>query len=160
MRSWGKCEPYAVLYLQVGDLKPTTISLQLTDRSVKYPLSVLEDVPLQVGKFFISYDFVVMEMKEDSRMPIILGRPFLATAGAMIDVRNDKLSLQVADEKVEFCLPQSMASPSPDDTCCRVDILEKADKLDDTLGAYRTTFKPPLALNPSSLSMVSPATSL
>ena len=52
-------------------------------------------------------------------------QPFLAIAGAMIDVKNGKLSLQVGDEKVEFCLPQSMAPPSPDDTCCRVDILEK-----------------------------------
>ena len=64
-------------------------------------------------------------MEEDSCIPIILGRPFLATAGAMIDVKNEKLSIQVGDEKVEFCLPQSMASPSPDDTCCRVGIMEK-----------------------------------
>ena len=65
--------------LQVRDLKPTTISLHLADRSVKYPMGILEDVPLQVGKFFIPCDFVVMEMEEDSRIPIILGRPFLAT---------------------------------------------------------------------------------
>ena len=71
--------------LQMGDLKPTTISLQLADRSVKYPMGILEDVPLQVDKCFIPCDFVVMEMEEDSRIPIILGRPFLATAGAIID---------------------------------------------------------------------------
>ena len=64
-------------------------------------MGVLEDVPLQVGKFFIPCDFVVMEMEEDSRIPIILGRPFLATVGAMIDVRNGKLSLQVGNEKAE-----------------------------------------------------------
>ena len=67
-----------------------------------------------------------MEMEEDSRVPIILGRPFLATAGAMTDVKNGKLSLQVGDEKVEFSLPQVMASPTSGDSCCRVDILEKA----------------------------------
>jgi len=66
-----------------------------------------------------------MEKEEESRIPIILGKPFLATAGAMIDVKNDKLSLQVGDEKVEFNLPQSMASPTIDDSCCRVDILER-----------------------------------
>jgi len=93
---------------------------------VKYPLGVLEDVPLQVGKFFIPCDFVVMEMEEDSRIPIILGRPFLATAGAMIDVKNGKLTLQVGDEKVEFSLPQVMTSPTSGDSCCRVDVLEKA----------------------------------
>jgi len=77
----------------MGDMKSTTIFLQLADRSVKYPMGILEDVPLQVGKFFIPCDFVVMEIKEDSRIPIILGRPFLDTAGAMIDVNNGKLSL-------------------------------------------------------------------
>jgi len=79
-----------------------------------------------VGKFFIPCDFVVMEMEEDSRIPIILGRPFMATVGAMIDVNNSELSLQVGDEKVKFYLPQSMASPSLDDTCCSINILEKA----------------------------------
>ena len=58
-----------------------------------------------MGKFFILCDFVVMEMEDDSRIPIILRRSFLATAGAMINVKNGKLSLQVGDEKVEFCLP-------------------------------------------------------
>ena len=66
--------------LQVGELKPTTISLRLADRSIKYPLSLLEDVPLQVGKFFIPCYFVIMEMEEDSRISIILARPFLVTA--------------------------------------------------------------------------------
>jgi len=51
---------------------------------VKYPLGILEDVPLQVGKFFILCDFVVMEMKEDAQIPITLGRPFLATTRAII----------------------------------------------------------------------------
>ena len=75
---------------------------------------------MQVGKFFIPCDFVIMEMEEDSRIPIILGRPFLATAGAMIDVKNGKLSLQVGDEKVEFSLPQSMASPTIDDSAAEL----------------------------------------
>jgi len=87
-------------------------------------MGILEDIPLQVGKFFIPCDFVVMEMEEDSRIPIILGRPFSATLGAMIDVKNDKFSLQVGDEKVKFSLPQSMAFSTTDDSCCRVDILK------------------------------------
>jgi len=67
-----------------------------------------------------------MEMEEDSRIPIILGRLSLATVGAMIDVKNGRLSLQVGDEKVEFSLPYAMASPTSGDLCCRVDVLEKA----------------------------------
>ncbi|XP_057999376.1 uncharacterized protein LOC131178436 [Hevea brasiliensis] len=66
--------------LKIGDLKLTTISLQLADRSIKYPDEILENVPLKVGKFFITVDFIILEMEEDVRTPIILGRPFLATA--------------------------------------------------------------------------------
>ncbi|XP_057991754.1 uncharacterized protein LOC131173425 [Hevea brasiliensis] len=51
--------------LKVRDLKPTTISLQLADRSIKYPVGILENVPLKVGKFFILVDFIVLEMEED-----------------------------------------------------------------------------------------------
>ena len=81
--------PYSICEkLQVDNLKPTTISLQLADRSVKYPMGIIEDFSLQVGKFFIPCDFVVMEMEEDSCIPIILRRPFLATMGGMINVKN------------------------------------------------------------------------
>jgi len=79
-----------------------------------------------VGKLFILCDFMVIEMEEESCIPIILRRPFSATAGAMIDVKNDKLSLHVGDEKVEFSLLQSMASSTLGDSCCRVDVLERA----------------------------------
>jgi len=91
--------------LQVGDLKPITISLLLADKSVKYIMGILKDVLLQVGRFFVPCDFVFIEIEEDSCIPIILRRLFLATAGAMIDVKIGKLSLQVRDEKVEFNLP-------------------------------------------------------
>ncbi|XP_020258189.1 uncharacterized protein LOC109834561 [Asparagus officinalis] len=97
--------------LGIGDLKPTTISLQLADRSVKYPVGILEDVPIQVGKFFIPVDFVILEIEEDSNIPIILGRPFLATAGAIIDVKNGRLSLNIGGETVEFDLSNTMKFP-------------------------------------------------
>ncbi|KAI4353648.1 hypothetical protein L6164_002580 [Bauhinia variegata] len=65
--------------LEVGELKPTTISLQLVERSVKYPVDTLEDVTIKVGKFFIPVVFVALEMDEDSQIPILLGRPFLVS---------------------------------------------------------------------------------
>jgi len=61
-------------WLQVGELKPTTISIQLADRFVKYPIGMLEEVPLQVGKIFIPCDFVIIKMEEDAQIPIILGQ--------------------------------------------------------------------------------------
>ncbi|XP_074265041.1 uncharacterized protein LOC141587457 [Silene latifolia] len=110
--------------LDLGDLKPTRVSLQLADRSVKFPIGVIEDVPLVVGKLIIPCDLFVMDMLEDYNVPIILGRPCLATGGAMIDVKSGKLSLQVCEDKVEFELTKSMEAPSLGDTSCIVDILE------------------------------------
>ena len=81
--------------LNMGKLKATNITLQMADRSFKYPLGVLEDVPVRVGKFYIPVDFVVLDMAEDMQTPIILGRPFLNTAGAIIDVKCGKLTLSV-----------------------------------------------------------------
>ena len=66
--------------LHMGELKATNISLQLADRSIKYPVGALEDLPLQVGNLIIPCDFLVIEMIEDVNTPIILGCPLLATA--------------------------------------------------------------------------------
>jgi len=109
----------------VGELKSTTIFIQLVDRSVKYLIRMLEDVPLQVLKFSIPCDFVVMEMEKDSQIPIILGRPFLAIAGAMIDVKNGRLSLHLGEEKLEFNFSKVMASASLENACYRVDVIDK-----------------------------------
>ncbi|XP_056695909.1 uncharacterized protein [Spinacia oleracea] len=103
--------------LNMGDLKVTNITLQMDDRSVKYPLGVLEDVPVRVGKFFIPVDFVVLDMEEDRQIPIILGRPFLHTAGAIIDVKNGKLTLNVGDDKVTFNLTHVAKSPMVEESC-------------------------------------------
>ncbi|XP_021751109.1 uncharacterized protein LOC110716789 [Chenopodium quinoa] len=94
-----------------GELLPTNISLQLADRSIKFPRGKVEDVPLRVGKFVIPVDFVVLDMDEDINIPIILGRPFLATSGALIDVKGAKISLKVGKEVLEFDLNKTMKYP-------------------------------------------------
>ncbi|KAJ8767170.1 hypothetical protein K2173_013567 [Erythroxylum novogranatense] len=111
--------------LDIGELKPTTISLQLADRSIKFPIGILENVPLKVGSLFIPVDFVVLEMEEDINIPIILGRPFLATAGAIIDVRNGKMTLRVGEEEIEFNLGKAMKAMDDKDSCLRVDLIDK-----------------------------------
>src|SRR5664279_1505777 len=85
----------------VGELKPTRMTLQLADSSVRLPLGIVEDVPVLVGKFYVPVDFVVMEMEEDNDIPIILGRPFLKTTRTLIDVETGTLTLRIGDEKVE-----------------------------------------------------------
>ncbi|XP_057984558.1 uncharacterized protein LOC131169354 [Hevea brasiliensis] len=111
--------------LEVRELKPITISLQLADRSVKYPMGILENIPIKVGKFFIPVDFVVLEMEEDVQIPIILGRPFLANTGAIIDIKNGWLTLKVGDEKVKFNLFNTMKHKLEPDECFKVDIVNK-----------------------------------
>ncbi|XP_050909147.1 uncharacterized protein LOC127122916 [Lathyrus oleraceus] len=74
--------------LNLGKLRPTEMSLQLADRSIKFPVGMLENVPIRIGQLYIPTEFVIMDIKEDSNIPIILGRPFLAIVGAIIDVKK------------------------------------------------------------------------
>ncbi|XP_062112485.1 uncharacterized protein LOC133823645 [Humulus lupulus] len=74
--------------LQLGEAKPTTVTLQLVDRSLAHSRWVIEDVLVKVDKFIFPADFIVLDMEEDSNVPIILGRPFLATGQALIDVQK------------------------------------------------------------------------
>ncbi|XP_014503169.1 uncharacterized protein LOC106763499 [Vigna radiata var. radiata] len=84
------------------DLKPTRMTLQLAERSLKYPYGVVEDVLVKVGKFLFSVDFVVMEMEKNGDVPLIFGRPFMKTSRALIDVENGNLNVRVQDKEVNF----------------------------------------------------------
>ncbi|GJR99036.1 reverse transcriptase domain-containing protein [Tanacetum coccineum] len=84
--------------------------IQLSDRSIKYPIKVCKNLLVKISKFIFPVDFVVLEMDEDELVPIILGRPFLTTARAVIDVHEGKLSLRVGSETVTFNIGKSMKS--------------------------------------------------
>ncbi|GKC91427.1 DNA-directed DNA polymerase [Tanacetum coccineum] len=95
----GKYQPFATFSLPtIGHfkLKPTQMSIQLADRSIKYPIGVCENL---LVKFIFLVDFVVLEMDKDELIPIVLGQPFLATARAVIDVHEGKLSLRPIQEQ-------------------------------------------------------------
>ncbi|KAL0411123.1 UNVERIFIED_CONTAM: hypothetical protein Slati_3702000 [Sesamum latifolium] len=95
--------PYSIFEkLGMHELTTTIITLQLVDRSIKYFRRIVEDVLVKVGKFIIPVDFIVLDMEEDVNMPLILGRPFLATSRALIDVQKGQLTLRVNDEHVVF----------------------------------------------------------
>ena len=85
--------------LGLGEGKPTTVTLQLVDRSLKHPREIIEDVLVKVDKFIFPANFIVLDMEEDKEIPIILGVPFLATGRALIDVQKGELRLRVHDEK-------------------------------------------------------------
>ncbi|KAL0303408.1 UNVERIFIED_CONTAM: hypothetical protein Sradi_6208900 [Sesamum radiatum] len=88
--------------LGMHELTLTIITLQLADRSIKYPRGIVEDVLAKVEIFIIPVDFIVLDMEEDVNMSLILGRPFLATSRALIDVQKCQLTLRVNDEHVVF----------------------------------------------------------
>ncbi|XP_024014730.1 uncharacterized protein LOC112088564 [Eutrema salsugineum] len=93
---------YVAVSLGMTDFKPTNISLILADRSKRIPKGVLEDVPIKVGDCIIPTDFVVLEYEEEPKDPLILGRSFLATAGAVIDVKHGNLDLHLGDTIMSF----------------------------------------------------------
>ncbi|XP_057747103.1 uncharacterized protein LOC130966332 [Arachis stenosperma] len=72
--------------MRIEEAKPTRMALQLADRTFKFPYGVVEDLLVKVGEFIFPADFVVLDMEEEDSTSVILGRPFLATAGAIIDV--------------------------------------------------------------------------
>ena len=81
--------------LRLGEPKSTIISLQLADRSYQHPQGIIENVLVKVGKFIFPAYFVILDMAEDDKVPIILGRPFLAMRKAQINVQEGELKLRV-----------------------------------------------------------------
>ncbi|KAL1215972.1 RNA-directed DNA polymerase-like protein [Cardamine amara subsp. amara] len=99
--------------LGFSKFKATNISLVLADRSVRIPHGMLEDLPLRIRAIEIPTDFVVLEMDEEPRDPFILGRPLFATAGALIDVKNGKIELNMGkDLKMHFDIKDTMKKPT------------------------------------------------
>ena len=94
--------------LSLGELIPTTITLQMADRSMVKPEGVLEDVLVTVGKFAFPVDFIILDMEADSRVPLLLGRPFLATGAALIDMQKGVLTLMIGEEVAAFNLIKGM----------------------------------------------------
>ena len=104
--------------LSLGELTPTIITPQMADRSMAQPEGVLEDVLVRVGKFIFLVDFVVMKMEEDTQVPLLLGRPFLATGAALIDIQKAKLTLRVGNKAVHFNLNKSLTQSDVDEENC------------------------------------------
>ncbi|GKF25501.1 zinc finger, CCHC-type containing protein, partial [Tanacetum coccineum] len=71
---------------RLGELAHTRLTVELADRTVKYPKGIAENVLVGIGKFTFPVDFIILDMTEDIKVPLILRRPFLSTARAKIDV--------------------------------------------------------------------------
>ncbi|GJZ43054.1 reverse transcriptase domain-containing protein [Tanacetum coccineum] len=104
---------------------PTRMTLELADRSITYPKGLAEDVFVKVGKFHFPTDFVVVDFEADPRVPLILGRSFLRTDRALIDVYGEEITLRVDNEAVTFNLDQTTRYSSTNDKSVnRIDIID------------------------------------
>nr|GEZ49034.1 hypothetical protein [Tanacetum cinerariifolium] len=114
--------------LSLPDFTPTRMTLELADRSITRPKGVAEDIFVKVGKFHFPTDFVVVDFEADPRIPLILGRSFLRTVRALIDVYGEEITLRVYDESVTFNLNQTMrySSTYDDSLVNRIDIIDIA----------------------------------
>ena len=112
--------------LGLNEAKPTSVTLQLADRSLTYPKGIVEDVLVKVDKFIFSADFIVLDFEEDREIPIILGRPFLATGRTLIDVQRGELTMRVNDQEVTFNVFRSMKYPNTPEDCFQISTIDKS----------------------------------
>nr|GEU38835.1 DNA-directed DNA polymerase [Tanacetum cinerariifolium] len=114
--------------LSLPELTPTRMTLELADRSITHPKGVAKDIFVQVGKFHFPTDFVVVDFEADPRVPLILGRSFLRTGRALIDVYGEEITLRVNDKAVTFNLNQTTrySSTYDDMSVNRIDIIDVA----------------------------------
>ena len=117
--------------LLLAQQKPCGIQLILAERSVRIPHGILTDLPVKVGSINIPTDFEILEMDEEPKDPLILGRPFLATVGAIIDVKKGKIDLNLGKEmKMTFDINKAMKKPTING---QVFWIEEMVRLDDEL---------------------------
>ncbi|RYR62300.1 hypothetical protein Ahy_A04g019769 [Arachis hypogaea] len=88
--------------MHINEILPTDVVIRLADKTQKQAIGVVENMLLKVGKYFLPTDFVILDMEESHLHPIILGRPFLATVRALIDVEKGELILRIHDEQLSF----------------------------------------------------------
>ncbi|KAL6323496.1 hypothetical protein AAG906_039070 [Vitis piasezkii] len=153
--------PYSVYkQLGLGELKPTSITLSLADRSVKIPRGVIEDVLVQVDNFYYPVDFIVLDtdptVKEANLVPIILGRPFLATSNAIINCRNGLMQLTFGNMTLDlniFYMSKKQTTPEeeegPEEVCIIDTLVEEhcnqnmQDKLNESLADFEEGLSEP-----------------
>ena len=121
--------PYSVyVELRIGELEPTNITLQLADCSVKIPRGIVKDVLVQVDKFYFPMDFSVLDtqplVNQGTQFPVILGRPFLATANTIIHYRGGLMTLSFGNMTVNLNIFNVIKEIGDDEDVCEVNMIE------------------------------------
>ncbi|GJW11660.1 reverse transcriptase domain-containing protein [Tanacetum coccineum] len=117
--------------LQLSGLTETKMVLELADRTISKPTGVAENVFVRVGKFYFPADFVVLDFIADPRVPLILGRPFLRTAHALIDVYEGEITLRNDDQSLTL-----KCGDAPSISYNNLESLKKVDLIDATCEEY------------------------
>ena len=112
--------------LEVGEAKPTTVKLQLADKSRVYPEDNIEDVLVKVDKFIFLVDFILLDFEVDKEVLIILGIPILATGKTLIDVQKGELNMRVNDQQVTFNVLDVVKSPDEVEDCNFISVVDFA----------------------------------
>ncbi|XP_016172996.1 uncharacterized protein LOC107615448 [Arachis ipaensis] len=128
--------------LQIQEIKPTRICLQIADCSVKFPLGVVEEMLVRVGPFTFLMDFVILDIEEDKNASNILGRSFLAIGRTIIDVQKGKVTLRVDKDEFVLNVVNAMQYPDHPEECMKIDVIKtlvkevfKAERLEKELDA-------------------------
>ncbi|KAL7606448.1 uncharacterized protein LOC111914573 [Lactuca sativa] len=94
--------------LNLPKLRPIRTTIHLSNNTVTFLRGICEDLFVKIDKFVFSVDFIVHDMEEDNKVPIILGRPFLSTDRALVDIRESKLTLRVGEDVISFGVDRAM----------------------------------------------------
>ncbi|XP_038876977.1 uncharacterized protein LOC120069319 [Benincasa hispida] len=108
--------------LGIGEAQPTSVTLQLADRTITYPEGKVEDVLVKVDKFIFPADFIILDYEADMDVPIILGRPFLATGKVLIDMHKGELTMHVDNQEVKFNVLNALKFPDNEE--CQLNKIE------------------------------------
>nr|GFB34701.1 reverse transcriptase domain-containing protein [Tanacetum cinerariifolium] len=117
--------------LRLPTLNDTKMVLELADRTISKPTGVAENVFVKVGKFYFPADFVILDFVADPRVPLILGRPFLSTAHALIDVYEGEITLRHDDQSLTL-----KCGDTPSIFYNNLESLNKVDLIDATCEEY------------------------
>ena len=126
----GKCQLVAMVYVELGlgELEPTNITLQLAGRSVKIPRGIVKDVLVQVDKFYFLVDFFMLDtqpgVNQGTQFPVILGRPFLATANAIIHCRGGLMALSFGNMAVNLNIFNVIKEMGDEEDVCEANMID------------------------------------
>ncbi|RZB76373.1 Kiwellin [Glycine soja] len=125
VRKPPKCFPISSRLRNLQRKRPNAALLQRRDRSITRPYDVVEDVLVKVHQFRFHVDFVIMDIEEDSDIPLILGHLFMLTTKCVVDMGNSNLEISVDDQKVTFNLFEVIKHPNDHKACFKVETVEQ-----------------------------------